>query len=51
MESTHQQESQYRIGPGYIEAAHLVLMSLKHVSKGSWQPEFRVIRRDLVKEE
>ena len=31
------------VGPGFIEVHDLVLVRLVHVSKGSWQAEFRAI--------
>ncbi|KAF9644044.1 hypothetical protein BDM02DRAFT_3103514, partial [Thelephora ganbajun] len=31
----------WKVGPGFIEAKDLVLVRLVHVSKGSWQAEFR----------
>ncbi|KAF9644729.1 hypothetical protein BDM02DRAFT_874158 [Thelephora ganbajun] len=31
----------WRVGPGFIEVKDLVLIRLLHVSKGSWQAEFR----------
>ena len=31
----------WKVGPGFIEVKDLVLVKLVHVSKGSWQAEFR----------
>lgn len=33
----------WRVGPGFIQPDDLVLVRLVHVSKGSWQAEFRVL--------
>ena len=32
----------WKVGPGFIEVKDIVLVRLVHVSKGSWQAEFRV---------
>jgi hypothetical protein len=32
----------WRVGQGFIQVDDLVLVRLVHVSKGSWQAEFRV---------
>jgi len=32
----------WKVGPGFIEVKDLVLVRMVHVSKGSWQAEFRV---------
>lgn len=36
----------WRVGAQYIKVEDLILVSLHHVSKGSWQPQFR-LRRNL----
>ena len=32
----------WKVGPGFIQVNDLVLFRMVHVSKGSWQAEFRV---------
>lgn len=39
-------DGQWRVGPGGIKLDDLVLVSLHHVSRGSWQPHLR-LRRPL----
>ena len=34
---------EWRVGPGFIEANNLVLVSLVNVTEGSWQPELRLL--------
>jgi len=34
----------WRVGPGRITAADLMLVRLDHVSKGSWQAQLRLVR-------
>lgn len=40
-------ERGWKVGPQHIKMEDLILVSLHHVSKGSWQPQFR-LRRDVV---
>jgi hypothetical protein len=37
-------DESWRVGSGHIELKHLVLDSIEHVTKGSWQPKFFVTR-------
>ncbi|KAN0088539.1 hypothetical protein V8E55_005596 [Tylopilus felleus] len=39
-------ERDWKVGPQHIKVEDLILVSLHHVSKGSWQPQFR-LRRDF----
>lgn len=39
-------EKIWRVGVQHIKVEDLILVSLHHVSKGSWQPHFR-LRRDI----
>jgi len=36
----------WRVGAGHIELKDLILDSIEHVSRGSWQPRFFVMRRE-----
>ena len=40
-------ERGWKVGRQHIEVEDLILVSLHHVSKGSWQPQFR-LRRDVA---
>ncbi|KAF8420345.1 hypothetical protein L210DRAFT_3425104 [Boletus edulis BED1] len=40
-------ERSWKVGPQHIKLEDLILVSLHHVSKGSWQPQFR-LRRDVA---
>lgn len=40
-------ERSWEVGIQHIKVEDLILVSLHHVSKGSWQPQFR-LRRDVV---
>lgn len=37
-------EEDWRVGAGHIELKDLVLDSIEHVTKGSWQPRIFVMR-------
>ena len=34
---------EWRVGPGFVEANNIVLISLVNVTEGSWQPELRLL--------
>jgi len=36
-------DESWRVGNGYIELKDLVLDSIEHVTKGSWQPQIFVM--------
>ncbi|KAF8557781.1 hypothetical protein OG21DRAFT_1456949 [Imleria badia] len=40
-------DKSWKVGPQHIKVEDLILVSLHQVSKGSWQPQFR-LRRDFV---
>jgi hypothetical protein len=37
-------DPQWRVGPNHITLDDLILVSLHHVSQGSWQPQLRLRR-------
>ncbi|KAH7907264.1 hypothetical protein BJ138DRAFT_521918 [Hygrophoropsis aurantiaca] len=39
-------EKKWRVGPRHIKVEDLILVSLHHISQGSWQPQLR-LRRDI----
>lgn len=40
-------DRRWRVGRKHIKMEELILVSLHHVSKGSWQPQLR-LRTDLL---
>lgn len=37
-------DEDWRVGAGHIQLKDLILESIEHVTKGSWQPRIFVIR-------
>ncbi|KAH7929126.1 hypothetical protein BV22DRAFT_1003454 [Leucogyrophana mollusca] len=40
-------DKRWRVGPRYIRVEDLILVSLHHISSGSWQPQLRLRRQIL----
>jgi hypothetical protein len=42
------EDSKWQIGKGHVVAGHVRLMRLERVSKGSWQPHFRLAEEEKL---